>query len=94
MIGISISEIYELTPREVANLRIGATEMAETIDRSAWMRARTVAFYAIAPHTKKGQLNEPRDLWKFDWEEEVRDRDNRKKLAEAEKIFPKRLSNG
>ena len=88
MLGIGVSEIYELTPRQAANLRIGATEMIEAIDRSAWMRARTTAFYSVAPHSKKGGLNEPRDLWKFDWEEKQIDKENRKKLKEATRIFP------
>lgn len=40
--------------------------------RDDWERARMIAFYAAAPHTKK--IKKPTDIVKFDWEKKERPR--------------------
>lgn len=44
-----------MTPREFHNAVKGFAEQIEQDSRERWEQARMVAYYAVAPHVKKGK---------------------------------------
>jgi len=44
-----------MTPREFSNAVRGYSEEMEQQGRESWEQARMIAYYAIAPHVKKGR---------------------------------------
>ena len=63
--GMSEREFLCTTPRFFVAARKGFARR----EQGAWERARYIAFYAVAPHAKKGSFRKLTDLTKFPWEE-------------------------
>ena len=61
--GLSISEAYELSPREMHYYLNGSGLNHETLHRSIWETSRLIAFYCYTPYAdpKKGKP----DMFKF-----------------------------
>jgi hypothetical protein len=45
----------DMTPREFANAVTGYAQELEQASRERWEQSRMTAYYAVAPHLKKGQ---------------------------------------
>lgn len=65
-LGWTEREFHCSTPRYLFLAWKGRLEMDMDAERSAWMRARMVAYYAVAPHSKG--IKSQYDVVKFDWE--------------------------
>lgn len=65
--GMTIGELYDMTPRQFQNKREGFQRMVEHEVKLIWETTRWNAAINIAPHTKKKV--KPRDLMFFPWEQ-------------------------
>ena len=65
---MSEAEIFDSSPRHVCARIKGVAERETRHVRTTWEAARFVAFYAVAPHTKKDAFNKVTDLCEFPWE--------------------------
>jgi hypothetical protein len=72
--GLTIGELYDMTPRQFQNKRQGFQRIIEHEMQTKWETTRWLAAVTIAPHTKR-KLR-PRDLIAFPWE-------NKKKVHRA-----------
>lgn len=63
--GMSEWEFLHTTPRYFFNRQKGF----ERVQLEQWQRSRLEAFYAFLPHTKKGALKRPSDLFKLPGDE-------------------------
>lgn len=59
--GWTQDEFWLCTPRYFHN----ACEGFEGLQIEAWKRARLQAFYSFLPHTKKGALRKPEDMFRL-----------------------------
>lgn len=64
--GMTIGQLYDMTPRQFQNKRLGFQRTIEQESRVQWETTRWLAAVTIAPHTKK--RIKPRDLILFPWE--------------------------
>jgi len=68
--GMTVDELYDMTPRQFQNKRKGFQRVFERNIQTIWESTRWNAAVTIAPHTKKRL--KPRDLIAFPWESEKR----------------------
>jgi hypothetical protein len=68
--GMTVDELYNMTPRQFQNKREGFQRVAEYGMQTKWEISRWLAAVVIAPHTKKRL--KPRDLIAFPWENKKR----------------------
>lgn len=68
--GLTIGELYDMTPRQFQNKRKGFQRIIEHEMQTKWETTRWLAAITIAPHTKKKL--KPRDLIAFPWETKKR----------------------
>jgi hypothetical protein len=68
--GLTIGELYDMTPRQFQNKRKGFQRIIEHEMQTKWETTRWLAAITIAPHTKKRL--KPRDLIAFPWETKKR----------------------
>ncbi len=83
--GMSETEFEITTPRYFFHRRTGF----ESVQREQARNTRIIAFYAIAPHMKKGAIKRPEDLYTLPGDgKRVReyDEDERKRLAKLLEI--------
>jgi len=67
---MSYDEFYDATPREFYNRLEGHRKAKEDEHKADWERARLVAYYAIAPHLKKGASNNMDKVIPLPWDHE------------------------
>jgi len=53
--GMSAVTFGDMTPREFANAVNGYAEDLDQASRERWEQSRLIAYYAVAPHMKKGK---------------------------------------
>lgn len=68
--GMTVGELYDMTPRQFQNKREGFRRMIDHNGQLMWETTRWNAAITIAPHTKKRM--KPRDLIAFPWENKKR----------------------
>jgi len=68
--GMTVDELYDMTPRQFQNKRKGFQRVIEHNVQTIWETTRWNAAITIAPHTKKRL--KPRDLIAFPWETKKR----------------------
>lgn len=78
-----------MTPREFSNAVRGYNEEQEQRSRETWEQARLIAYYAIAPHVKKGK--DMRGMIPLPWDKETKP-DGQKFDPEEVKRFMHRLN--
>lgn len=64
--GMTIEELYNMTPRQFQNKREGYRRAVEGDMQTRWESVRWLAAVVIAPHIKK-RLR-PKDLMAFPWD--------------------------
>jgi hypothetical protein len=69
-LGWSVIDFWDSTPREFSNAFRGWVKVRDMDMQSAWERARMLALYTAAPHSKK-KLR-PQDIMKFEWDKPVK----------------------
>lgn len=69
-LGMTVGELYDMTPRQFYNKREGFRRIVEHETQTKWETSRWMAAVVIAPHTKKTM--KPRDLITFPWENKKR----------------------
>lgn len=67
---MTVSELYDLEPRQFQNKREGFNRVVEHDVQTRWEATRWMAAVVIAPHTKHKM--KPRDLMTFPWENKKR----------------------
>ena len=87
--GLPPGAWLDMSPREFNNHRKGYIKRLEAQELLYWNRTRYIAWAALAPHAKKGKLDHPTDLFKFDWEQSNIDQE---KIKQLEMRFPKTLA--
>lgn len=64
--GLTLEELYSMTPRQFQNKREGFRRAFEQKAQLEWERVRWLAHVNVSPHTK--QHLAPKDLVVFPWE--------------------------
>ena len=59
---------HEISYRDFILARRGFFETKDAEYKTSWEQARFMAFFSVTPHTKKGALNNMKDLVMFEWE--------------------------
>ena len=81
--------MYEYTPREAANLRLGLFERIEAESKAEWVRTRWLAF--ISAKVMGSKVKTPQDLMPFEWEDNEPKKPTTKDIEKLDKVFPSRL---
>jgi hypothetical protein len=68
VLGLSPSTIEEMTIGELMEAIAARYAYDQALQRQAWEQARTISYFALAPHVKKGSISSPRDLFSFPWD--------------------------
>tara|TARA_R100001594_G_scaffold47862_1_gene80774 strand:+ start:577 stop:897 length:321 start_codon:yes stop_codon:yes gene_type:complete len=63
---MSVTELYDMTPRNFINAQLGRKKMYEQDMQGAWERARWMACVIINPHLKRSI--DPKKITTFPWE--------------------------
>ena len=66
--GLSPQVFWSMSLKEFKLCQRGFFEKRKQDIRVQWETARYVAFYAVAPHAKKGRMRKLTDLGLFEWE--------------------------
>jgi hypothetical protein len=91
LLGLSPDVIDEMVPADLRLALIARYTYDGLHQRQEWEQTRLISYYALAPHVKKGTINEPKDLMKFPWEDSANQKSNKiEDLSEGWKKFIKR----
>jgi hypothetical protein len=86
-LGLSVSDFYKMTLREISNMISGAIKKEERDLQWDLYNARIISFYACAPHLGKSSgIKKPSDLFELDIDKELK-KQKIKKLKPIKKIF-------
>jgi len=70
--GLSVDDLYDMTPRSFQNKLIGFNEHREQLSRNDWEQTRIIVHACLSPHTKK-QLK-PKQILPFPWDKKQTDK--------------------
>jgi len=65
-LGITVNDLYDMTPRNFINAQIGRKKLYNQNDQAEWERARWMACVIINPHLKRAI--DPKKITTFPWE--------------------------
>ncbi len=77
---LQILNVWDFTPREIANARIGFYEIESERNKASWEQTRWLSFWVVKSMSGEKEVKQPSDLAQFPWEFESN------KLKQAEKI--------
>lgn len=86
MLRLSVSEFYDMIPRQFFNMLEGYQEIRNNQEQSDWQRIRWQTTLLINIQLERGKRIKPTDLIQFDWEKEEKEIDIKKLKARAEYI--------
>jgi len=70
MLGLSDSELYDLTPRSLDNKIRGFRKYNEQLSQNRWEQTRMIVHSCIVPHSK--HRLKPKELMPFPWDSKVK----------------------
>ena len=68
MLRLSVSEFYDMIPRQFFNMLEGYQEVRNNQEQSDWQRIRWQTTLLINIQLERGKRIKPSDLIQFDWE--------------------------
>lgn len=68
-IGMSVGDYLGSSWREIVCVIHGYYNRVKNQTRVSWEQARMISYHSLIAHVKKGSLNSPSDLIRFDWDE-------------------------
>ena len=86
MLRLSVSEFYDMIPRQFFNMLEGYQEIRNNQEQSDWQRIRWQTTLLINIQLERGKRIKPTDLIQFDWEKEEKEIDIKRLKARAEYI--------
>ena len=75
MLRLSVSEFYDMIPRQFFNMLEGYQEVRNNQEQSDWQRIRWQTTLLINIQLERGKRIKPSDLIQFDWEKEEKEID-------------------
>ncbi len=66
-------EFWRMSLKEFKLAQRGFFEKMKQDKQTEWEIGRYIAFNSLVPHAKKGRLNSPQDLGRFDWEKDSKE---------------------
>ena len=84
MLRLSVSEFYDMIPRQFFNMLEGYQEVRNNQEQSDWQRIRWQTTLLINIQLERGKRIKPTDLIQFDWEKEEKEIDLKKLKERAE----------
>lgn len=84
-IGMSAEDYLGSSWREIVCTIHGYYNRVKNQTRVSWEQARMISYHALIAHVKKGSLNNPQDLIRFEWDEVNPDNHFRTDMSQAEK---------
>jgi|TARA_R100000278_G_scaffold123252_2_gene112277 hypothetical protein len=91
MLRLSVSEFYDMIPRQFFNMLEGYQEVRNNQEQSDWQRIRWQTTLLINIQLERGKRIKPTDLIQFDWEKEEKEIDLKKLKERAE--YMKKLND-
>ncbi len=91
MLRLSVSEFYDMIPRQFFNMLEGYQEVRNNQEQSDWQRIRWQTTLLINIQLERGKRIKPSDLIQFDWEKEEKEIDLKKLKERAE--YMKKLND-
>lgn len=89
-IGLSVDDFWNLEFDEFHAISTAFNRSKNERFRDEWERSRFLAFYTLAPHSRKGL--KPKDLIEFEWEKKEKHKElERIKKVNFDSVFPKTM---
>ena len=89
-IGLGVDDFWNLEFEEFHEISNAFNKAKSERFRDEWERSRFLAFYTLAPHSRKGL--KPKDLIEFEWEKKEKHEElKRIKKVDFDSVFPKTM---